>query len=95
MWHATIQRRPSVDFADVVVLSRQVLATHYINGSLTLTILPRPAPERYLIYVNWTSVAGPEGVFFAIRHYFVERRVGSAARKAFETLKGRIERPGT
>jgi hypothetical protein len=92
VWHATIQRRPALDVADVAVLSRQVLATHYVNGSLALTILTRAAPERYLVYVNWTSVDGLDGILSAIRRYFVERRVRSAARKAFETFKDRIER---
>jgi hypothetical protein len=91
VWHATIQRRPALDVADVAVLSRQVLATHYVNGSLALTILTRAAPERYLVYVNWTSVDGLDGILSAIRRYFVERRVRSAARKAFETFKDRIE----
>lgn len=76
----------------MVVLSRQVLATHYINGSLALTILTRAAPERYLVYVNWTDVDGLGGFFSGLRRYFVERRVRSAARRAFETFKERIER---
>jgi hypothetical protein len=92
VWHATIQRRPNVDFADVVVLSRQVFATHYGNGSLALTILTRAAPARYLVYVNWTAVDGLEGFLSGLRRYFVERRVRSAARNAIDIFKQKIER---
>jgi hypothetical protein len=92
LWHTTIQRRPAAPVADAVVLSRQVLATHYVNGSLALTLLTRAAPERYLVYINWTAVDGLDGFFSGVRRYFVERRVRSAAREAFAVLKKRIER---
>jgi hypothetical protein len=94
VWHTTIERRPASDVAEVAVLSRQVLATHYVNGSLALTVLTRAGPERYLIYINWTAADELDGWFSGLRRYFVERRVRSAAREAFAALKERIERTG-
>ena len=91
VWHSTIQRQTAADVSEVVVLSRQVLATHYISGSLALMILTPAAPARYLVYVNWTAVDGLDGFLSGLRRYFVERRVRSAARDAFETFKKRIE----
>lgn len=91
VWHATIRQQPATELAEVVVLSRQVLATHYINGSLALTLLSRATPDRYLIHINWTATDGLDGFLSGLRRYFVERRVRASAREAFETFKRRIE----
>jgi hypothetical protein len=91
-WHVTMRRYPSDGIADVLVLSRQIFATHYINGALALTALVRDhSGRRYMVYLNRVSADGLTGLFSGIRRYFIERRVRSGARAAFDLMRQRIE----
>lgn len=90
-WHVMIERRAGAA-PEVVVLSRQVFATHYVNGSIAMTLLARDAAgRRYLLYVNRSTVDGLGGFLSGLRRFFVERRVRSGARTLFERLKARLE----
>ena len=70
--------------------SREVFSTRYTSGALTLTLLLRGTDARaphYLVYVNRTWV----DALRALWRPFVNRRVKSQGRKAFEAVRVRIE----
>jgi hypothetical protein len=95
--HQVIQQRPLESVAgasviEVVVLTRQIFATHYVNGSIALTLLVRAGDgQRYMLHINRIAADGLGGWLSGVRRYFVERRVRSAARAAFSELKRNIE----
>jgi hypothetical protein len=91
--HAIVHKREDGGAAEVVVVSRQVFATHYINGSLAITALLRDPADpavRYMAYLNRSAVDGLGGLFSGLKRFFIERRIRGAAKSAFERLKQRI-----
>jgi hypothetical protein len=96
--HQVIRKRPlgraeGGSVIEVAVLTRQIFATHYVNGSIALTLLVRtPDGQRYMFYTNRVSVDGLGGWFSPVKRYFIERRVRGAARDAFTALTRNIER---
>ena len=77
---------------EVVILTRQIFATHYVNGSIALTLLVRTGDgQRYMFYINRISADGLDGWLSYMKRYFIERRVREAARAAFTALKRNIE----
>jgi hypothetical protein len=77
---------------EVVVVTRQIFATHYINGSIALTLLVRTRDgHRYMFYVNRISADGLGGWLPRVRRYFIERRIREAARETFTALTRKIE----
>jgi hypothetical protein len=91
-WHVTMRRYPSSGVAEVVVISRQIFATHYVNGALALTALVRDASgRRYMVYLNRVSADGLTGFLSGVKRFFIERRVRAGARAAFDLMRQRIE----
>jgi hypothetical protein len=91
--HLVIDRTLDGGAIEVVAASRQIFATHYINGSLAVTILARtPAGDRFMLYINRSSVDGLDGFLSGLKRLFIRGRVRRAGLAAFEHLKRRIER---
>ena len=91
-WHVTIGQPPRGGAADVIVISRQIFATHYVNGALAMTALVQgKRGEQHMIYLNRVSADGLTGFLSGIRRFFIERRVKSGAGAAFDWVKRRIE----
>lgn len=91
--HVVVHPQPHGELTQALVVSRQILASHYVNGALAVTALvrdPNDPSGQYLVYLNRSEVDGLSGVFSTIRRFFVERRIRGAARSAFERLRGRI-----
>ena len=99
--HVVIDRRVRRAVAtrpDVLVASRQVYASHYLNGSLSLSALvgDRGGSRRYLAYATRAHVDGMHGWLSGLRRLLVERRVRRRGAAAFEEQRRRIESwPGT
>lgn len=92
-WHVMIERRAG-GLPEVIVVSRQVFATHYVNGSIAMTLLARDGTgRRYLLYLNRSTIDGLEGFLSGLRRFFVERRVRSGAGALFERLRMRLDEP--
>jgi hypothetical protein len=92
--HVTIERRPQEDAVEVVVVTRQVFASHYLNGSLAVSALVRDLSDpsrRYLGYVNISATDGLGGWLSGVKRFFIERRVRGAARGAYQRFKQRLE----
>jgi hypothetical protein len=93
-WHVTIRRHHGNGIADVIVISRQIFATHYVNGALAMTALV--ADDRghpCMVYLNRVSADGLTGFLSGFKRFFIERRVRSGARAAFDWMRQRIEAP--
>jgi hypothetical protein len=92
--HVAIQRQVSGPDGRrfVVVGSRLVFATHYLNASLALSVLPEDAGAvGHLAYLNRTQADGLGGWLSGLKRFFVERRVRSSAKAIFERQRRRIE----
>jgi hypothetical protein len=91
-WHITIRRDRADGASEVLAVSRQIFATHYVNGALAMTALVRDDDgRRYMVYLTRVSADGLTGFLSGIKRYFIERRIRSGARAAFDALRRRIE----
>ena len=93
--HVVIGRsaQPSATAPDVLVVSRQVYASHYLNGSLSLTALlgGRNGSRQYLAYATRAHVDGMRGWLSGLRRLLIERGVRRRGAAAFEEQRRRIE----
>ena len=90
-WHVIVSRRPRAG-ANVIVMSRQIFATHYVNGALAMTALVGDeGGPQHLLYLNRITADGLGGFLSGIRRFFIERRVKSGARATFDWMRSRIE----
>lgn len=91
--HVAMTRPPAGQGPAVVVAGKQIFATHYINGALSLTMLLRePQQERsYLVYLNRSQVDVLTGFFGGIARSVVERRLRKDAPEIVRGLRVRLE----
>jgi hypothetical protein len=89
--HVAITRGdPHAGAPEVLVMSKEVFATHYTNGALALTLLIRAtdsSSKHYFVYVNRTWIDAVRALWRPI----VEHRVKSEAAKVFAQARDRIE----
>ena len=90
--HVNIWRDPAGD-RQVVVAGKQIMATHYMNGSLNImTILPATAGgPNYFVTLNRSEVDVLSGVFGGIARMIAERRVRSEAAELLQQVRQRLE----
>jgi hypothetical protein len=93
--HVMIDRRgdAAAGSPEVLVVSRQVFASHYVNGSLAVSALltSRAERRRYLTYLTRVHVDGVGGWLSGLKRLLIEgatRRRGAAV---FEEQRRRIE----
>jgi hypothetical protein len=93
--HVTMVRSRTAGLPDVLVAGRQVFATHYQNGSLSLTLLLRgcPGPPHYLAYVSRSEVDVIRGLFGWLARRLIQGRVEDGAVEILEGLRDRLARP--
>ena len=91
--HVAVVRPESPGTPEVLVLSRQVFATHYLNAALSVTAITRSgAPGlRYLLYVNRSRVDLLDGPFGSLVRRLLERRVRAEAPALLLALRKRLE----
>jgi len=88
----TIARADTPDLPSVMILGKQVLATHYFTGSLNLLSLAGPANgPRYLVMINRSRVDVLSGPFRGFIRGTIERRVRAAVSGVMTELKRRVE----
>jgi len=93
--HVTMVRSQTAGLPDALVAGRQVFATHYQNGSLSLTLLLRgcPGPPHYLTYVSRSEVDVIRGLFGWLARRLIQGRVEDGAVEVLEGLRDRLARP--
>ncbi len=78
----------------VVMASRDVYSSRYIDASLSLTIASDAATSGqafYLVYVNRSRASALKGAFAGLRRSIVERRARAALEENLKLTKGRLE----
>ncbi len=75
----------------VVVAGRQIFATHYTDGSLSLTALVDHKGRRYLTYVNRTETDALGGIFGWLKRSVVQRRIRNEAASILAGVRRRVE----
>jgi hypothetical protein len=77
---------------EAVVVGSQVFATHYSDGSLSVTAVVRDeGSRRYLAYLNESDLDVLEGVRGGLVRRILERRLRSEALTVIKTLRHRLE----
>ena len=74
--HVATHTSHSNDLTRILVLSKQIYANHYFDGSLSLTAVVSnhtiAGTQSYLFYANHSRAAGLAGSFSRLRHKLVE-----------------------
>lgn len=86
--------RPNDDrLPEVVAVSRQVFASHYVTGSLAITALTRgtASTPRYLLYLNRSRIDVLKGPFAGLARHMIERRLKAEAPSSLQNLRRRLE----
>jgi len=92
--HVTILRGGSDSrLPDALVAGKQIFATHYMNGSLTVTLLLRgdSGSRNYLAYVDRFDVDLVGGPMGGIARWFMQRRLKDEASNVLLGLRRRLE----
>ena len=91
--HVTIFRSAPPAPETTVVAARQVYASHYLSGSLSLTLTTAGADgsPAYLVYLRRSRTRAFEGVFGGFIRHIVEGRIRSDAPGLFDGLRRKLE----
>ena len=89
--HLTLARFDDPWLPETLVVAKQVFATHYKNGSVTVTAITRSGPERYLVFVHPFQVDLIHGIFGGLVSRMMERRVRCEAPGVLLGLRKRLE----
>jgi hypothetical protein len=95
--HVVIYRPTGPGTPALVVAGKQIFATHYQNGSLSLTLLLRgcEGSRNYLVYVSRSEVDVIRGVMGWLARRIIQGRVEDEAAEVMRGLRDRISRaPG-
>jgi hypothetical protein len=76
---------------EAVVVGSQVFATHYSDGSLSVTAIVGDGSRRYLAYLNESDLDVLDGFRGGLVRRILEHRLRSEARTVLETMRHRLE----
>lgn len=91
--HAEIIRPAGIYAPAVLVLSKEIYATHYRNTSLGMTAILDDVDDgvSYLVYVNRSHVDVLGGLFGALKRTLVEGRLRSEGEAVLRVVRARLE----
>jgi hypothetical protein len=91
--HVAIVRSPGEYAADAVVAARQIFATHYLTGSLSLTAVSAGADGAagYLIYIRRSRTDAFDGPFGKFVRHVVEKRIRADGPPVLDLLRRKLE----
>lgn len=91
--HVGIARPDAADAPALLVAGKQLLATHYMYGALSLTgVLRDPgADANYFFYLNRSRIDLLDGFFGGLRRAIIERRLRSDTPEIIRGLRSRLE----
>ena len=89
--HVTIVRGERPGEPDVLVIGRQVMATHYTDGAWSFTALMRGDRSNYLVYVNQSDIDLLDSWYGGLVRRVVERRLREEAVEVLDGLRRRLE----
>jgi hypothetical protein len=88
-----VRPRSGASAHSVLVMGKQILATHYMNGSLGLTAVLREAPgdPGYFIYINRSQTDVLGGLFGGLMRRVLEGRLTRDTPEIIRGLRTRLE----
>jgi hypothetical protein len=88
------QPEPGPRVPTVLLAAKQVYASRYMNGELSLTMLFAGAagPSTYLVHVHRSQLDELKGTLSGLKRAVIERRVKAEAAGALAALRNRVER---
>jgi hypothetical protein len=91
--HVTLVRTEQPGIPPALAISRQVYASHYMNGAVGITAVIRSADgaRHYLVYVNRTHIDVLGGFLAPLKRAIIEGRVEDETAGIFTELRRRIE----
>ena len=91
--HVSIVQSSDEALPEIIVAGKQMFTTHYMNGSLNLTMIVRGSvgSPNYLVYLNRSQVDVFGGWFGGLVRRMVERRVKGEAVDVIQGLRRRLE----
>ncbi|MDO8794269.1 MAG: hypothetical protein Q7J25_06590, partial [Vicinamibacterales bacterium] len=89
----SILRGDGAVIPDAVAVGKQIFATHYMDGSLSVTAIVGDglSSPRYLAYLNRSDVDVLGGFWGGMVRRILERRLRSEALGILQTLRKRLE----
>lgn len=94
--HVDIVRPDAAGAPAVLVLGKEIFATHYRTGSLGVTaVVHDPVPDqRYLVYINHSQVDVLHGLFGGLKRKLIEGRLASESTELVRAVRRRLETGG-
>ncbi|MGE3958340.1 MAG: hypothetical protein AB7H96_16625 [Vicinamibacterales bacterium] len=89
--HLTIVRGRGAGEPEVMVVGRQVFATHYTDAGWSITALAQGDTTRYLVYINQSAIDLLDSWYGGLIRRTVERRLRSEAVEVLQGLRRRLE----
>jgi hypothetical protein len=81
------------DAGTAIVLGKQIFGSRYTNGALSMTAITTAASgDRYLVYLNRSTVDVLGGMFGGIKRAMLESRLASDVPELIGRLRDRLER---
>lgn len=87
--HATLLRSSVPGWPPALVVSKQVFASHYRNGSVSLTAITGTGAQQYLIYVHRSHVDVLQGIVGRLVRRVIEQRVRDEAPAVLGAVRSR------
>lgn len=92
VWHVAIARGGGLGVPDPVIISRQVFATHYLNGAWSVAaIVSDDSATNYLVYVNHSELDLLHGLFGGFVRAAVQRELKEQAALLLQGIRDRLE----
>ena len=89
--HLTRARFDEPWLPEAVVVGKQVFASHYKNGALTLTAIVRADHARYLVYLQHAELDIFGGFWHDVVRMVLERRITREAPRVLIDFRNRLE----
>lgn len=91
--HVDVVRPDAVGAPAVLVLGKEIFATHYRTGSLGVTaVVHDPVfDQRYLVYINRSQVDLLHGLFGGLKRKLIEGRLASESESFVRLVRTRLE----
>jgi hypothetical protein len=93
--HVAVVRRQTARQPAVLITAKQVYASHYLTGSISLTAIAEDADRgaRFLVYARRSRVDLLTGPFAGLIRRTMERRIRSEGPSFLDGLRARLEDP--
>jgi hypothetical protein len=92
--HVDIVRSAYRSVPPVIVIGKEIFASHYRNGSLGMTAVVYGAERdvNYLVYLNRSHVDVLDGLLSGFKRMIIERRIRSESTQIVSVVRQRLEK---